>query len=449
MKRILFVVCCLVITLGSSAQQRNKSLAAKKASSEVVKTQTASSPENNVTEGTATTSIITDRDFNAYLFDVAGRNLQKEIQAARRKHLSTELLEDQVRKARIGQNMLQATEKVIFVDSFVVDKEKILQAYRLSPSCGTIANYGTLFPQDSEASSEQKESTVYLNEFKDKVIFSYPDEGGFTKLYESMKIGNGWSQRQPLEGFSDSTDLLAYPFMLSDGTTLYYAAQDENSLGGYDIYVTRYNPDTKQYLKAENIGMPFNSPANDYLYAIDETSNLGWFVTDRNQPAGKVCVYLFIPTETRNVYSYDATHAESIRNFARITSIKATQTDAKAVSEALARLKSATGNGKSKTASKGEFIFIVANGYTYTKPEDFKSAKAMQMVLQWKNMVAQRDALLNILREQRHQWAAQKGSVPAQTILNEERQLNELDKAIQTQENNIRKEEQKKINVNN
>lgn len=29
--------------------------------------------------------------------------------------------------------------------------------------------------------------------------------------------------------------------------------------------------------------MPFNSPANDYMYAEDDINNIGWFVADRNQ----------------------------------------------------------------------------------------------------------------------------------------------------------------------
>lgn len=92
--------------------------------------------------------------------------------------------------------------------------------------------------------------------------------------------------------------------MMADGMTLYFAAKGEESLGGYDIFVTRYNKSTGEFVRAENVGMPFNSPANDYLMAIDETCNIGWFVTDRNQTADNVCIYRFIPNETREVYDF-------------------------------------------------------------------------------------------------------------------------------------------------
>lgn len=90
-----------------------------------------------------------------------------------------------------------------------------------------------------------------------------------------------------------------YPYVLTDGATIYYAADGENSIGGYDIFVTRYNTNTNTYLTPENVGMPFNSPYNDYMFAIDEFNNLGWFASDRYQPEGKVCIYVFIPNSSK------------------------------------------------------------------------------------------------------------------------------------------------------
>ena len=77
-------------------------------------------------------------------------------------------------------------------------------------------------------------------------------------------------------------------------------------LGGYDIFVTRYNTNTDTYLVPENVGMPFNSPYNDYMYVIDEYNNLGWFASDRFQPEGKVCIYVFIPNNSKQTYNYEA-----------------------------------------------------------------------------------------------------------------------------------------------
>ena len=97
----------------------------------------------------------------------------------------------------------------------------------------------------------------------------------------------------------------AYPFFLNDGVTLYYASNGEGSIGGYDIFITRLNLENNTYLKPENVGMPFNSIYNDYMMAVDEMLNIGWFVSDREQIPGKVTIYLFIPNSSKQTYNLD------------------------------------------------------------------------------------------------------------------------------------------------
>lgn len=75
-------------------------------------------------------------------------------------------------------------------------------------------------------------------------------------------------------------------------------------------FVTRYNTNTDTYLVPENVGMPFNSPYNDYMYVIDEYNNLGWFASDRYQPEDKVCIYVFVPNDSKRTYNYEAMEPE-------------------------------------------------------------------------------------------------------------------------------------------
>ena len=63
----------------------------------------------------------------------------------------------------------------------------------------------------------------------------------------------------------------AFPFLMPDGVTLYFANNGGNSLGGYDIFMTRRSDDAdgRSYMQPQNIGMPYNSPYDDYMLAID------------------------------------------------------------------------------------------------------------------------------------------------------------------------------------
>jgi len=470
-KQLFLLLCCSLTTICTSAQKSKASKDKTQPTTELATSKKSTNPNSNTqkninasvekksstqsenlksqfsSEEAEKVSVDEEVDllFKNYQFEAAIQQLNNKIKLLRKKKQSTVLLDELIQKARIGQNMLQATEKVVFIDSFVVPKDDFLKAYRLSPSSGTLVTYGEIFSEDKDASSFLKNAPAYMNEFQDRLIYSYPDKQGNNKLFTCNKLGSKWSTPTQLTELSDSDDFLGYPFLLSDGTTLYYAANNAGSLGGFDIYVTRYDTDTKQYLKPENIGMPFNSPANDYLYAIDETNKLGWFVSDRNQPADKVCIYVFIPTETREVYTMNGTNEDSIRALAQIRNITISQSNHQSVADALNILKNIQGEHQQK-AKTSDFYFLIANGKVYTNFDDFKSENAKQLAKQWENADQQRKNLLSQLKKNRQDYAKGQKTLK-KDILKQEQDLSKLDANILSLEKNIRKEEQDKLGI--
>lgn len=170
---------------------------------------------------------------------------------------------------------------------------------------------------------------------------------------------------------------------MSDGITLYYASRGAESLGGYDIFVTRYNTNTDTYLRPENIGMPFNSPANDYMYVVDEYANLGWFASDRHQPEGRVCIYVFIPNLSKQVYSYEQTDHERLRSLAALHALRDTWIDSNLVSQAHARLADMSHAQLAPDAPRPDFTFIMNDQYTYHTEADFRSSQALAFFRQY------------------------------------------------------------------
>jgi hypothetical protein len=180
----------------------------------------------------------------------------------------------------------------------------------------------------------------YTNELGDRRMIAMPADGdGETWIATSDWIDGEWQKPVRAKGV-DGTDA-NYPFLMPDGVTLYYSERGSKSIGGYDIYVTRYDAESGAFLRPENIGMPFTSESNDFFYAIDEVNHLGYFVTDRRQPYGKVCIYVFIPPTTRRSYDPDAYSAQDLRSLASIRCIADTWTNRNQVSQAKERLKKA------------------------------------------------------------------------------------------------------------
>ena len=330
-------------------------------------------------------------------------------------------------------NMREMTQQIIIVDSIVVNKDQFLASIRLSSECGQLMNTGAFF-------RNQLQGTLYLNEMGNKVYFSQPD-GHQQQLYTADKLGNEWSKPQPLQGLSEGIDEASYPFMLTDGLTFYFAGKGEESIGGYDIFMTRYDSRSGSFLKPENIGMPFNSEANDYMYAIDEANRIGYFVSDRRQPEGKVCIYIFIPSDTRKTYDNSKYTEEQIRNFADIASIADTWGNGTERKAALDRIKSkyATHDVPGQLVSTGDAASAV----------EFHSKEAnslYQKLLKEQNALDIVNSSLDMLRQKYHKAnASERNSMKSEILKLEEQalQLNtsvkQLTKATRNAEINSKK----------
>lgn len=226
-----------------------------------------------------------------------------------------------VEDPRIAQ-MLVSTQQIMFIDSMVVSKRHFLSHIPLSNDAGLV---------------EQTDSLgQFTNELRDhRLTVSYSKTDSACHIYQSDYIANNWTAPIRVKGISNES--ANYPFLMPDGITLYFAQKGENSIGGYDLFVTRYDAESGAFLKAENLGMPFSSTANDYFYAIDEATDLGYFVTDRNQPKDKVCIYVFVPNQTRKIYQSETYSDQKLRSLAAISKISDTWTDKAARQQALAR----------------------------------------------------------------------------------------------------------------
>ena len=350
-----------------------------------------------------------------------------------------EIVEEPQEDPRIT-NMREMTQQIVFIDSIVTDKDRFLSQYRLSSETGTLTTTGQFF-------GKSLSGHAFLNEMGNKVYFSRTDGSGFHRLYTSDKLGTVWGEGTPLKGLSEGITDADYPFMMNDGITFYFAAQGEESIGGYDIFFTRYDSRSGSFLKPENIGMPFNSEANDYMYAADEETGIGYFVSDRRQPEGKVCVYIFILPETRRSYDPSKYTEQQIHDFADITRIADTWGNGYERRAALDRLK-AIGTTDAHPAAENttatNTAIVINDRLTYTSVKDFRSPTAAnnyRELLKARERQATIEADLQKTRD-RYARADEDGRrLLREVILHNEEQALLLRNSIHTLEKQIRKEE--------
>ena len=313
-----------------------------------------------------------------YQFEKADSALQNNITLKQKKKESTLLEEQQRAQVRKGLRMLSAVERVVVFDSLTLPAGRVLEALALSQESGH------LLRAKDKGLSDDAESTLFANELGDQLIYAQADTAGGSRLYSADVVDREITNRRCLDELDeDGQSQLNYPFMQADGQTLYFARQSEDGLGGYDIYMTRYDADEKHFLIPENIGMPFNSPANDYLYCVDETYNIGCFATDRNTAGDSITVYYFIPNTARRVYDEVEVGSDALRQLAGLSNIRLTWGEQNQVKAALMRLEQCRHEQREAATGKPTFTLWVADNRVIHSTEELTSAPARTAVQQW------------------------------------------------------------------
>ena len=327
--------------------------------------------------------------------------------------------------------MLDNVEKIQIIDSLIVDKQDFFKHYRLSSESGSINTIDVL-PYEKPKNS----TAVFIPESRSRMIWAMPDSTGTVSLAETYRLNNGkWEKYSYLPQDLNMGGDANYPFMMADGMTLYYASNGENSIGGYDIFMTRKDLDNGEYLQPQNIGMPYNSPYDDYLLAIDEMTGAGWWATDRNRIPDKVTIYIFIPNEVRQ--NYDP-NDDNISSLASVRSIKDTwedNADYTQLKDDIATIDNAP------RKENPDFIFHVKNGLVYTSIEDFNSSEAkslMQKHLEIEKFLMKiRSQLIGMRAEYKKSNKAQRAKL-ANEIQTLERSILKNTEELQKLDNNIR-----------
>lgn len=309
--------------------------------------------------------------------------------------------------------MLDRVEDIVVIDSIVVDKNLFFEAFRLSPESGTL-NPSQVLPFGSNYADP---TVVYRTEDGREMIWGAENPAsGKVELYFTDYLNDGtWETPQSLGEHLGMGGNANYPFLMPDGITLYFASDNEESLGGYDIFISRNNGDG--FLQPQNVGMPYNSPFDDYMLAIDEMTGAGWWATDRNCLGDKLTIYVFIPSELRKNVGIDN---PNLAGRARLASIADTWRQGEDYSSLLSRIREIAPR---KSAARKQFEFTLPDGKTVTSMRDFKSPQARDAMQRYLEAKAEFDSTESQLSELRTVYGSGDTSV--------EREINYLERDLE------------------
>ena len=354
--------------------------------------------------------------------------LKKKDDAAREK------LEEKRQEMSRLRRMVSNTEDIQIIDSLIIDKSKFLSAYKPSLSSGRLDYFDKIFISDKNI-----DATVYTNEKETKMYYARPDNNVLS-LYSKEKLLDEFGNEKKLSatnfGLSGNIN---YPYMMADGVTIYFAAQDENSLGGYDLFVSRYNMNNDTYLSPERLNMPFNSLYNDYMMAVDEEKGIGWFATDRYMPEGMVCIYTFIPNKVVKIV--EGEDENYLAGRAHILSIKDSWQADKNYSSLVAMARK---EAVRKVEVVHDFEFVINDSKTYYKMADFKNPAARNVFSKLLQLKTEQKDISDKLDKKRAEYSTTSGDGKrriAPDIFNLEKRLEQLQTEIPMMEMQVRSQE--------
>lgn len=114
--------------------------------------------------------------------------------------------------------------------------------------------------------------------------------GGKDIYVTRLDASGNWSKPESLGEKVNSPQDDDAPYITPDGKTLYFSTEGRESMGGFDLYkIDLTNPNAK----AERLPAPFNTVANDIFMVANNEGNKGFFSSSRNGGMGGMDLYEF------------------------------------------------------------------------------------------------------------------------------------------------------------
>jgi hypothetical protein len=147
-------------------------------------------------------------------------------------------------------------------------------------------------PSQLDTASHEFSKASYIPDGADVIYWSAEDKDGIRNIFHSEHQDTVWSVPALLNEHMTSPSDEIYPMLSQDGTKLYFSSAGLYGIGGYDIYVSEWDPSVGEWSVPVNMGFPYSSPYDDFLYAGSEDGKYSVFASNRDCSKDSVSVYV-------------------------------------------------------------------------------------------------------------------------------------------------------------
>lgn len=133
---------------------------------------------------------------------------------------------------------------------------------------------------------------TFIPEDAREIYYSAKDRDGIRNLYRTRLTDSLWSVPGLInEQLTSSSDEI-YPMLSPDGKTLYFASKGLYGMGGYDLYAAQWNAESQDWDVPANLGFPYSSPYDDFLFLNTDDGAYSIFASNRACSRDSVVIYV-------------------------------------------------------------------------------------------------------------------------------------------------------------
>ena len=199
----------------------------------------------------------------------------------------------QIETCIYGANLLSNIKDITVISKTETDKSNFFRYFNLEAIGGKILTVPDALKSKEDMKSATPGVIHYPGNGTTIYFSSYGKNTSNGKdIYKAQVLSDGtFSEPEKLNGDVNTKYDEDFCFMHSDGRTLYFASKGHNSMGGYDIFKSVFDPSTGEFGPAVNLDFAINTPDDDIFYIADSLNQRAYFASGRSSDLDHLNVY--------------------------------------------------------------------------------------------------------------------------------------------------------------
>lgn len=198
----------------------------------------------------------------------------------------------QIEMCQNGKKLLTTISDLVVLEKKEIEYASFFRLYNLSNIGGVI-----LITAEYQTKIDKKKNHTPLIHFPDKAQTVYyssygESDKGSKDIYCRKRLPDGkWGLPALVAGNVNTKFDEDFPYLSPNGEYLYFCSKGHNSMGGFDVFRSKFDPENNSFGQPENMDFAISSPDNDLFYVVDSLEKNAYFASSRQSENGKIHVY--------------------------------------------------------------------------------------------------------------------------------------------------------------